>query len=248
MKRRIAVLILSLAVGMSLCVVAFAANTEAAYDEQLQKENAIAYLDLDDASPEMQEKILEARREIIFNTEWVADGHFGYIQNMETGEIVREVPEFSEVFPGWDAPIIEEVVPAENPDVPDIIEDNSPDIVPLSADDWIRLFSDRYYLNSASSTENADPFVTLTIDPYDDGTSVRAEATSLSSSETCNVGISDYYTGESYGVGMRLTEGEAYVAYVGTDSPTVSVRASTSSTPGWATMVVDSGYRLVDVK
>lgn len=109
MKKRIPVLILSLALGLSLCVVASATNIEAAYDEQLQELNDIAYLDVDTASPEMQEKILEARKEIIYNTEWVADGHIGYIQNMETGEIIREVPEFSEVFPGWDIPIIDEV-------------------------------------------------------------------------------------------------------------------------------------------
>lgn len=236
MKKRIPVLILSLALGLSLCVVASATNIEAAYDEQLQELNDIAYLDVDTASPEMQEKILEARKEIIYNTEWVADGHIGYIQNMETGEIIREVPKFSEVFPGWDIPIIDEVAPAENP------------VVPLSLDSWIRLFSDRWYLDSASTTENADPFAILKIDPYDDGTSVRSGATTLSSSETCNVGISNYYTGESYGVGMYLTEGEAFVTYVGSDSPMVAVRASTSSTPGWATMVVDSAYRLVDVK
>lgn len=33
-----------------------------------------AYLDLDSATPSMQEKILEARNTIIFSKDWVADG------------------------------------------------------------------------------------------------------------------------------------------------------------------------------
>ena len=63
-----------------------------------------AYLDYDSASEELKERILEARSIIIFNSNWVADGYSGCIQNVETGEIIETLPSFSELFPGWDMP------------------------------------------------------------------------------------------------------------------------------------------------
>lgn len=68
-----------------------------------------AYLDPDTASPELQEKILDARNAIIFSQGWVADGHTGYIQDVRTGEILRELPTFSELFPDWDMPTADTV-------------------------------------------------------------------------------------------------------------------------------------------
>ncbi len=68
-----------------------------------------AYLDLDSASEELKEKILEARRIIIFHSRWVADGYSGNIVNVITGES-EPLPTFSELFPGWDLPVYD---PAE---------------------------------------------------------------------------------------------------------------------------------------
>ena len=70
----------------------------------LEEAEALAYLDLDSASDEMKERILEARRTVIFSTSWVADGFSGCVQNVKTGEIIRTLPTFSEIFPGWDMP------------------------------------------------------------------------------------------------------------------------------------------------
>lgn len=64
-----------------------------------------AYQDYDTASPEMQTRILEARNAIIYSEAWVADGYSACIMDTETGEVVRTLPAFSELFPGWALPV-----------------------------------------------------------------------------------------------------------------------------------------------
>ena len=71
---------------------------------RLEEAEKYAYLDLDSASEEIKEKILDARRIIIFHSRWVADGYSGNIVNVITGE-VEPLPTFSELFPGWDLPV-----------------------------------------------------------------------------------------------------------------------------------------------
>lgn len=71
-----------------------------------------AYLDLDSATPSMQEKILEARNTIIFSKDWVADGYEAYVGDVTTGEILEVLPTFSSLFPGWDLPVDETLVAA----------------------------------------------------------------------------------------------------------------------------------------
>lgn len=71
----------------------------------IEEAREFAYLDLDSASDEMKEKILEARRVIIFSLSWVADGYTGYVTNVKTGEIIKTLPTFSELFPDWDMPV-----------------------------------------------------------------------------------------------------------------------------------------------
>lgn len=70
----------------------------------LEEAKEYAYLDYDSATDEMRERILEARKIIIFNSNWVADGYSGCIQNVKTGEIIETLPTFSELFPDWDIP------------------------------------------------------------------------------------------------------------------------------------------------
>jgi len=166
---------------------------------------------------------------------------------VETGEIIKELPQFSEVFPEWDIPV-EKIAPVDESRTRAIPENDSKDLVPLESamglDDWIRVVTKRHYLEAASATENANPFTYFDVDPYEIGTHIRAYASALSSSASCNIGISDYDSGESLGLGTRLAENYAVVVFVGTTEPTVAVRASTYSTPGWATMAVDGAYRV----
>lgn len=247
---------------MALAVPAFAvdkesdSNSEAEVQEEiLESASEFAYLDADKATPELKEKILEARKEIIYNTDWVADGYVGCIRNIKTGKLIKELPEFSEVFPGWDVPIEENNAKIEisEPVLPAVPADNTmEEIKPLSIgtglDDWIVLLSERVYLKSASSTTNATPFAAFTLDPYKMGTQIRAYATSLSASETCNIGFSDYSSGESLASAVNLVEYEALELYVGVGKPTVGVRASTYSNPGWSTIEVDGAYRITNIR
>ena len=65
----------------------------------------LAYMDLEQASTEIQAKILEARREIIFSHSWVADGLQGAVYD-RYGNVVEELPHFSEIFPSdWEIPV-----------------------------------------------------------------------------------------------------------------------------------------------
>ncbi len=66
----------------------------------------LAYMNLESASPDMQEKILEARSQIISGSvSWYDDSNglvavWGNDNTREWGEM----PTFSELFPGWDNP------------------------------------------------------------------------------------------------------------------------------------------------
>lgn len=229
-----------------LIVQSYAVSVEEELQSALDSAEQYAYLDLNSASTDLQEKILEARKTIIFSQDWVADGFTGYIQDVETGEILKELPSFSSVFPDWDIPILDPVTESET------VGNLSPvqmeaEITPLAdLDSWLRLGSFSTYLNSASSS-NADPFVSFTMDPYSMGTSVRAYATALTSSQTCNIGFSDPSTGVSYISGTYLSPNQA-VSLHGLYYTDIAVRASTFSTPGWATIAVDGAYRVTNLR
>lgn len=96
--------VLFCALLFTMAVPGFAADAQTEDEERTEWAERYAYLDLEKASPALKEKILEARRQIIFSTDWVADGHSMWVEDMRTGEIIREIPKFSEVFPGWDLP------------------------------------------------------------------------------------------------------------------------------------------------
>ena len=64
----------------------------------------IAYMDIDDATPDMTEKILEARDVIINNTSWAADEYPAYVEHVDGS--IEKLPSFSEVFPDWDLPTV----------------------------------------------------------------------------------------------------------------------------------------------
>ena len=75
-----------------------------------------------------------------------------------------------------------------------------------SSSAWLRLASKNYYLPAASNAQDASPFITFTVDSFEMGTSIRSYATSLTSSETCNIGYKNASTGESLGFKKILSE------------------------------------------
>lgn len=61
--------------------------------------NELAYMDLEGASPELREEILDARAQIVYNTSWTVDGAVSIRHKDGTKE---KLPEFSDLFPDWD--------------------------------------------------------------------------------------------------------------------------------------------------
>lgn len=205
-----------------------------------------AYMDENVASPEMKEKILEAREVIIFSENWVADGYTGYIGNALTGEM-RELPSFSELFPDWEIPV-NDVLQTRQEQVPEI-QQESPKAEYLSSRyrDWMGVFSGKVYLRVASTTSNASPFTHVYMDPVEIGSVIQCYATELTSSETCNIGFSDYNTGKSYLSGTNLYPYD-YVILESVHYEDIGVRASTMSSAGWSSMRVYTANRITSVR
>lgn len=65
--RRVISAALAMVMVMAISIPAFAIDKE-------REVSRLAYMNLDQASEAMQEKILQAREEIIFSKSWVADG------------------------------------------------------------------------------------------------------------------------------------------------------------------------------
>ena len=101
-------------------------------DEVLKEEDVqqLAEMPLDTATPEMKEKILAARNEIIFGQSWAADGVELYVERRDG--TVEKVPEFSELFPGWEVPVIDSSSDVEEGS--EIIAGAEPEIMPLSVE------------------------------------------------------------------------------------------------------------------
>lgn len=80
----------------------------AAFDEPLSIED-VANLNFDEHLPHIQLLILRARYEVVFSDDvsWTVDGQMAVTNS--NGEI-EKLPEFSELFPGWDLALIESIV------------------------------------------------------------------------------------------------------------------------------------------
>lgn len=74
-------------------------------DMTLEEAHSFAYMDLDTAPADLQETIRQAREVIIYSQSWVADGFECYVTSPDG---TREtIPSFSELFPGWELPVID---------------------------------------------------------------------------------------------------------------------------------------------
>lgn len=240
------------ALFFTTCLTAMAAtpgDTSVESSAALEKASQYAYLDLESATPDMQEKILDARNTIIFSKDWVADGYEGYVEDVTTGEVIETLPTFSSLFPGWDLPVDKMTPVSAQAGTPDwMTAPFSP--APLSvksASDWLRLGSTGYYIPAASNSHDAAPFVTFTVDMFDMGTSIRSYATYLRSSADYNLGYKNASTGVSLGYKNHLKANQAF-AINNVGGMNLAIRASTYSTPGYATMAVDGANRAIWVR
>lgn len=234
-KKLIALFVSTLLFATSLTSLAAGAPASAqdtATQEALTKAEQYAYLDLDSASPSMQQKILDARNTIIFSKDWVADGYEADVEDVTTGEVLETLPSFSELFPGWDLPVDESIASTSNDSSLTL---SSSEVTPFSNSDWLRLGSTRHYLPAASNSHDAS------------GTIIRSYATSLTSSKNCNIGYTNASTGKSLGYKNNLSVNQALAVH-NVGGMRLAIRASTYSTPGYATMAVDGANRIINVR
>ncbi|MCC7571433.1 hypothetical protein KO465_08990 [Candidatus Micrarchaeota archaeon] len=223
-------LLLTVIFVMSLSVSAFAnstsgelslvdyANMDFASVPDNMKEIILdyAYMDIASAPDNLKETILEARNIIIYSQAWTVDGACVVVRADGTRE---EVPEFSELFPGWDVPIIN----AQNARVADtaIITRGGP------------TFSDWVTLSAPPPNTNTPPFFTW----YGDG--MKYTYASIIPGATYNLGYHLVSTGQSLGWKPGLVQGEGFEMRVGATT-TYAVRASTYSTTGSAYIYVNN--------
>lgn len=233
-------LIISMCLALSLvCTTVGLAAETVQVEEPLERAQQYAYMDLEAASPEMKEKILEARKEIIYSQSWVADGYTMTVEDGETGEI-RNIPTFSELFPDWEIPIVE--FSSEDSAVSSVIS-------PMNETDWIEIATrNNVTISSASSSTTASPFLTTRVDPYDDGTSVRTRPTSLEGISTCNIGYTDMSSGRDMGYyeGARVNDN---VQINGLYNTLLGIRTSTyEANSGTGDFLVRAANRVTDVR
>lgn len=236
MKKSISA-VLSIALILSMtCYPASASSTcsNSPESQEIYSSRAIAYMNLDQASEEMQAQIIEAREEIIYSQAWVADGLQGYVLNAD-GDIIEEVPQFSDLFPAdWDMPSI-------NND-----EEQLSEIYPTNAsrqpDDIMYFYNGTLTLSLPPENSNSPAFCTFSTTGWAgythyNITRVTTSATSQVDSfgpYTYNVGYTNAATGQSLGWKPKISSNDIFS--VSTPSNIrVSVRASMNRSPNSST-------------
>ena len=214
---------------LSSALTAFAATEESFQNEQadlIQEAENYAYLDIETAAPALKEKILEARKVLVYTKEWVADGYTAYVED-EEGNIIRTIPSYSEVFPGWELPESDATINSDT--VVGYSEFVSPKAIDTSS--W-RLFNqiNNVYLREANSTPSS-PFWYFYAHPDTIGNKIKTVVTSLRTSKSCNISFSDFQTDKVLGYAIKLGTGQSYVIGGVGDKGLFAI-ASTYSTPG----------------
>lgn len=147
---------------------------------------ALAYSDIDSASPEQREKILAARRQVAYSVdEWVADTEGSYIASIDYNTMEwHEPPKFSELFPGWDPVLDPESAPAEEAPVVESM------MAPLSVN--ASSVPVVYSVQVPKQTDGvmAAPFHTVTND-VGQGLHFTEYITSLTNCSAINLGVSN---------------------------------------------------------
>ena len=174
------------------------------------------YIDMDitEAQKSIEDKILEARKEIIYNNNWIADGFEGYIGDTRTGA-KEKLPTFSELFPDWDIPI-EKVT---------LDTSVKADATPRSSK---IIFQGTAYMGTPTSVNSPTFFRTTTGGAWE----IRSYATKIPG-QNYNLGYTNMSTGRSVASATRLSVYQ-FLSIHGsrTSSITVGVRTSTYSTTG----------------
>lgn len=188
--------------------------------QQITGLNRYAYMDLEEADAATQQIILEARKEIIFSTSWVADGLYGYITDSD-GIVQEVVPQFSEVFPAdWEVPV-------------DI--NTSAVATPYS---WQHSFNGVVILRRPPTSGTPSPFHQLSTGVFNNLYVKTISTVGYNTSGTYNVGYINQTTGKSLGYAENLANGKSFNITAPTNA-TVGIYASTHTAVGeWNMQVV----------
>lgn len=188
---------------------------------------AIAYMDVEQVSEEMQARIIEARNEIIFSQSWVADGLHGYVVDKD-GVIVEEVPQFSELFPSdWEIPFIDDSTEQLSVTAPNTMLSGSQEIMGFYSGD-LMLSVPQDGINTPSfcqfNTTGWAGYLNYNI-TYVFTSALRQYTAMTDTMPTFNVGYTNATTGRSLGWKASIADGLSF----GISTPsgiTVAVRAS----------------------
>lgn len=225
MKKSKKFLSILLAIGMilAMAVPAFAIYVPATLNAaQIE---AYAYMDISQAPAEMVDLILDCRRAIVYgNQSWTVDGAV-WIENAD-GSVI-EVPEFSDLFPGWD---LDEIASRE----PGLFV--APSVAPHSTNSNI-YFAENIDLVPPSQMENTVPFYHFN----GNGEKVYTKALTLPADMAAyNVGYTNEDTGKDLGwITLRLDLSQKATLNA-QNNVRYNVRASSGSTGV-------SGYGLMSV-
>lgn len=224
--KKVVCIILSVALVASImCFPASALSTEL-QDQDMASSTAIAYMNLEDATEEVQAQIIEARAEIIYSQSWVADGLLGYVLD-EDGDIIEVVPQFSDLFPSnWADPFVDTSI--------NQVLLSSPNNI--SSSELMRLFEDVLKLSVPPTNSTSPAFHQFNTSgwsgqqryniTYVFTKAIRQyPAFTLPLIPTFNVGYTNMTTGRSLGWKTEIQEGYSF----GVSTPagvTIAVRAS----------------------
>lgn len=236
---------LTLTMIMTLCVPAFAMDIKSDTGKEMSVEQArsIAYMDISNVDKEAEDEILEARKIIIMNESWVADGLDGWVLDAD-GNIKEEVPHFSEVFPeDWEVPVFND----EKGNDMECIAEGPLNIAQREVDTYIHTwFEDPVTLRNPPATSNSPSFTTVPTTFYTAaGAPVVVDKIytygiymNTTVEATYNVGYTNKSNGASLGRKTRLENGESFSITV-PEGIDVAVRASTYDSVGEWNMRVD---------
>lgn len=212
--KKIITLITASLLLLTLSNAAFAISVDTLTDAE-----TFAYMDILTAPKELKELILEARNTIIFSTCWVADGCEAVIYS-SSGEVEEIVPQFSDLFPGWDIPVL-----PLTPSISDTVSG-----LGTASASALSSITDYYYsiplVNPPSSTNTPIFSASYYLPSY-----LKTTVLSLSPMSTCNVGYTNMSTGGSLFWAPDLYPGQ-YAWFTATASLIIGVRASTYGTSG----------------
>lgn len=209
-SKKLLSLLLAISMLLAMSVSAFATEAPAALDTA--QVNAYAYMDIDQAPAELKDTILECRRAIVYgNQSWTVNGAASIVN--EDGSIV-EVPEFSDLFPGWD---LDEISNHE----PGLFV--APSTAVRSTTSNIN-FADNVDLVPPSQMENTSPFYHFN----GNGNKVYTKALTLPGDMTAyNVGYTNEDTGKDLGwLTLRLGQKSTLTAQ---NNVRYNVRASSGN-------------------